>query len=106
MKLTYATSARRPEPELGLRVARLVVTLYFAACALHGVWLLRQGGLTLEAGQRVFHLWFVEALVFLAGWGVLAFAVAMLRGGARDPRSRAREAPVGRTLRIGRDRAR
>ena len=90
----------------GLRIARLLVAIYFCGCALHGLLRLRLGAPGGAAG--VLRLWYVEALLFGAAFGLTALVHGMVRGGGGDraPR-RTKETPRSGMLRvIERDRGR
>ena len=71
-------------PQRGLRVARLVTAVYFTACALQGLARLHASGAGAQAFAVVMRLWYVEALVFGAFWGLAALAHGMLSGGGGD----------------------
>ena len=93
----------------GLRLARLLTVLYFSACSLQGLIRLRSAGGTLDAFPAILHVWYAEALVFGAVWGLAALIHGLVKGGGgeRAPR-RARHAPApGGMLRaLERDRGR
>ena len=90
MRTSYASTPKRAASSGsgGLRVARLVVVLYFCACALHGFVRLRAGGGGVEASMAVLHLWYLEALLFLSLWGAVALIAGVVGGGRMTTRGR------------------
>ena len=82
MQAPYAEHAPVPPPrrEHGLRLARLVTVLYFCACSLAGLLRLRRGG-TPEAFSATLHVWYAEALIFGAAWGLAALLHGLFKGG-------------------------
>lgn len=110
MQAPYAEPASAPavRADRGLRLARLVTALYFSACALQGLVRLRAAGATPEAFSAVLRIWYAEALIFGAVWGLAALIHGMVQGGGgeRAPRKPREAAPSGVLRALERDRGR
>lgn len=113
MQAPYAQAAppTARRPDRGLRLARLLTVLYFSACSLQGLFRLRLAGATAEAFSAVLRVWYAEALVFGALWGLAALIHGLVNGGgerdSRTPRASASTPAHGGVLRaLERDRGR